>query len=204
MSDPRQADPTRSATTFTAADLTHEQWTRYLRLDADAQRRFLEQRQREAEFAEDFAARPIKWSGHNLSRMLRSTGERPDRVRELRSLLGLLGLGNGPYQGQYPSTNGWFDHGDMWGRNGKPWAIVGHPYELSLWGVDRDAVMAELRSFSGSIGVFVDDRPSYYGFGTHHVRVEVIDLRKPFRNLPSTKATRSAAAAFRRELADLT
>src|SRR3954471_17617490 len=81
-------------------------------------------------FAYEHQVSPIKWSGHNLSRLLRRTGERPERVAEMWALLGALGMGPSL---RWPGVGGVFDHGQMWGRFGQPWCVVGHPY-----GVDAD------------------------------------------------------------------
>ena len=56
------------------------------------------------------------------------------------------------------------------------------------------------RPWRGSAGstVAVDDRPGYYGFGTHHVRVEVREVRRPYEKPPSTRKTRRAARAARK------
>jgi hypothetical protein len=56
------------------------------------------------------------------------------------------------------------------------------------------ALLAELGRFSG-LRVNVDDRPSHYGFGTHHVRVELVEARRPCAVPPSTRKTEAAAVA---------
>src|SRR5262245_31592117 len=105
---------------------------RALRLARRARERELlrEEEARRAEFAAAFGAKRIKWSGQNLSRLLRATGERPERVELARKLLDGAGLKR--FGGSYwPQPYGAFDHGEMWSRDGKPWAIVGHPYQLN-------------------------------------------------------------------------
>ena len=124
-------------------------------------------------FARDFNARPIRWSAHNLARLLRSTGERPDRVAELRAVLGRLGLGDW----RWPEQRGVFDHGELWGRQGRPWAIVGHPYSLDAR--EREALARLAREFPG-LAVAIDDRPSHYGHGSNHVRIEVPNPHRPW------------------------
>src|SRR4051794_19198148 len=79
-------------------------------------------------FAYQHRVGKIKWSGHNLGRLLRLTGERPERIAEMRSILGRLGMG--PYH-RWPCCDGVFDHGEMWGRFGTPWMVVGHPYGIN-------------------------------------------------------------------------
>ena len=45
-------------------------------------------------FAYEFAVSEARWSQHNVSRLLRATGERPPRVAEMRGLLGRVGYGS--------------------------------------------------------------------------------------------------------------
>ena len=124
-------------------------------------------------FAEDFNARPIRWGGWNLARLLRSTGERPARVAELRAALGALGLGDW----RWPEQRGVFDHAEAWGRQGRPWCLVGHPYSLD----DREREeLARLAREFPTLCVSVDDRASHYGFGSHHVRIEVPSPLRPW------------------------
>jgi hypothetical protein len=108
----------------------------------------------------------------------------------MRGILGALGLGDAPWLEQ----GGVFDHGELWSRFGVPSLVTGHPYQI---GDDEAALLAELGRYP-TLRVGVDDRPSYYGFGTHHVRVELPEPRRPFAKPPSTAKTRSAARAARR------
>jgi hypothetical protein len=151
--------------------------------------------QRDA-FAYQFAVSPGKWSQHNVSRLLRATGERPERVAEMRAILGDLGMGDA----RWPCTGGVWDHGQLWSRFSFPWIIVGHPYYIDA---DQRALLADLsRRFPG-LRVGVDDRSSYYGFGTHHVRVELVERRRPWKSYPSTPATRDARRAARKAFAEV-
>lgn len=149
-----------------------------------------------AAFVRKFGAGAIKWSGPNLSRLLRLTGERPKRLREMRSFLSVLGLDCACPR--WLSRGGVFDHGEMWERDGHPWAVVGHPYFLDD---DKRGLLAALARYP-MLRVGVDDRPSYYGFGTHHVRVELAEVRRPFSPFPSTPKTRAAAREARRAFAE--
>jgi hypothetical protein len=149
-----------------------------------------------AHFAYDFRAREINWSAWNLVRLLRLTGERPQRVAEMRAILDGLGLAGASQRSIM--KYGAFDHGTLWGRDGKPWALVGAPYDV-------DSTMrgwfAVLTRYSG-LKVSVDDRPGLHGLGTHHVRVELVEARRPFKLIPSTDKTRQAARAARRAFAE--
>jgi hypothetical protein len=153
-------------------------------------------------FAAESGVRPCKWSGHNVSRLLRATGERPARVDEMWAILGGLGMGNsiGDCR-RWPAPWGVFDHGEMWAREGLPCLIVGHPYQVSCYPGDGRALLAELSRFT-SLRVAVDDRPSYYGHGTHHVRIELAEPRRPFAKPRATAKTRAAARAARAAFAE--
>jgi hypothetical protein len=147
-------------------------------------------------------------SDRNLSLMLGSTGEQPERVAEMRAILSRASQGDPGGRSYYngrtyqPSLGcyGAFDHPTMWRRGRHPVMLVGHPYGLS------DDVAAELdylsRAFAGSLRVTVDAYPSFYGHGTNHVRVELVEVRRPFRKLPSTHKTRAAARAARKAFRD--
>lgn len=149
-----------------------------------------------ADFGRDFGAREIRWSVYNLSRMLRLTGERPARVAEMRELLKILGLAG--ISQRWIGMGGVFDHGVFWGRAGKPWALVGHPYGIND---DERTWLAELARYP-TLRVYVNDRLGYYGFGTDHVRVELPEPRRPSVPFPSTRKTRAAARAARLAFAE--
>jgi hypothetical protein len=145
-------------------------------------------------FAREFGVRPCKWSDHNLARMLRLTGERSARIAEMRRLLDDLGMG---CRG-WIVTGGVFDHGEFWASDRIPRLIVGHPYDI---GKDERSWLGDLSRFT-TIRVSIDDRESYYGFGTHHVRIELTEVRRPFDVLPATRQTRAFARSARKALAE--
>ena len=62
---------------------------------------------------------------------------------------------------------GAFDHGDFWGRDGAPVMMVGAPYTIN----ERERAQLEALAQFSTLHVAVDDRPSIYGSGTHHVRI---------------------------------
>lgn len=150
---------------------------------------------RRAAFALRHQLTPVKWSGRNLTILLRSTGERPQRLDEMRELLGWLGLGESR---TWPGPGGVFDHGEMWARSGRAVALVGHPYQITA---DERVWLAELARYP-TLRVAVDDEPSYYGYRTHHVRVEVIAPCRPFVRGVSSRTTRQAAHRARRAFAE--
>lgn len=143
-------------------------------------------------FAREMEATTIRWSTYNVTRLLRSTGERPERVDEAWGFLMELGMGPDARRA-WPTQSGAFDHGVLWARGGRPWAIVGAPYELSS--AHRFLLETLGRSFP-TIRVAIDDRPSYYGFGTCHVRIEVPEPRRPYCKPLATRATQTIKRQF--------
>jgi hypothetical protein len=147
-------------------------------------------------FAEHFDVTALRWRSDHVTRLLRLTGERPQRVADARAILGDLGMGHG----RSAEIGGVFDHGVLWGRSRTPLMIVGHPYGIDA---DERSWLAELgRCFPG-LTVAVDDRPSYYGSGTNHVRIALAEVRRPFTAPPSTPKTREAARTARNAFADV-
>ena len=146
-----------------------------------------------ANFAWQYGAREANFSSYCLARMLRATGERPSRVAEMKALLCELGLGDP----RWITTGGVFRHGSFWAVAGLPRILVGEPYHLT---VDERAKLATLARFP-VLSISIDDRPSCYGFGTHHVRIEVRHPQKPFKAPRATRATRAYAHAARRAFA---
>jgi hypothetical protein len=141
-------------------------------------------RERLAAFGREFGVTPAKWSTHNLARLLRRTGERPDRIAAARALLDALGMGWG---GRHWSSDWWvFDHGEMWCRRGQPVMVTGAPYDLD----DQEReLLAVLARWSPALRVTVNDRPSPYGWGTHHVRVELATVQSSRRTCTSRRST---------------
>jgi len=133
--------------------------------------------------------------------MLRLTGEPPARVAEMRRILESLGLDDAGCGRPWIAQHGLWDHGELWARSGRPVLLVGHPYELS---VEQATLLVELRRRFRGLRVAVDDRPSHHGFGTRHVRVELVEVRRPFdsRSVPSIRATRAYARAARAAFAE--
>ena len=163
-------------------------------------RRSLEDLERQdrdrAAFAAELGLSEYRWTGSTVSRLLRATGERPARVEEMWAILGALGMG--PSR-SWPSHNGVFDHGTMWGRRGIPLMVVGDPYTIDA---DERALLAGLARHP-TLAVAVDDRLSfYYPGGTHHVRIWVRGPRKPFDRGIATSKTRRAARAARAAFAE--
>jgi hypothetical protein len=142
--------------------------------------------QRDA-FAHDLAVRPMKWSRHDVARLLRLTGARPDRVTEPWALLAALGMGDH----RWACTGGVFDYCELWGSFGQPRLIVGH--RDGVGGRGR-ALLAEPARF-GTLRVSVDDRPGYYGHGTDHIRISLVEPMRPYGAFPSTRKTRAARRA---------
>lgn len=124
-------------------------------------------------FCREFRVREFQWSAHNLARLLNRTGEGPERVKEMKRLVaGLCGGLEGPRWCKTLYRGGAFDHGDFWGRDGVPTMMVGAPYTINEW---EHVELEALARFS-SLRVAVDDRPSLYGSGTHHVRIALAGI----------------------------
>lgn len=128
-----------------------------------------------AAFAREHGASEGQWSAHNLARLLRSTGCRPQYVLRLRQALCTLSL---TPLSDWPAPLGAFDHGTLWFRAGRPWALVGHPYAVSEGEL---ALLRRMADAFDALAVFVDDRPSFYGHETRHIRVEVPRPRPVWR-----------------------
>lgn len=128
---------------------------------AEAFRRELTRR-----FAADFAVSRIRWTELNLTRLTRSAEPDRDAAAELRRLISRL---SGDAQGRWFYNGGVFDRGELWGRRGRPWAIVAHPYQISA---EQQELLDKVASCPG-FTVRVDDRPSHYGPGTRHLRVQL-------------------------------
>lgn len=90
---------------------------------------------------------------HNLGRILRSGGAEASRVSRVLNLIGEHAL-SGP-----------FDHGRVFGRDGVPLLIVGHPYSLER---EDMRLLKSLQSLG--LGVYLGNR-SFYGFDTLQVLV---------------------------------
>lgn len=156
-----------------------------------------EYQSRRQTFIEKFQCREIKWSAYNLVRLLRATGESPERLVIVRRALANLGMGQDWFRNSrsWPNTGGIFDHGEMFSQDGLPRIIVGHPYYISD---EQQLFFHDLNQFT-ALRFYVDDIESYYGFNTHHIRIYLADPRKPYHKLPATPKTRAVAKAFNEE-----
>ncbi len=139
-------------------------------------------------------ARQYAYSAFNVGRLLNATGERPSRIAEMWAILVDLGMNDR----RWVEPCEVFSHGEVWGVDGQPRIILGHPFDISPRQVEW---LGNLGRYP-ALRVGVDDRPSHYGFGTHHVRVELVEPRPKFRVLKSTRKTRAYAHAARRAFAE--
>jgi hypothetical protein len=117
------------------------------------------------EFAERHGVREYKLSLHNVGRLFRSAGASSDQVYAIfgcPSSHGRSRWSEATFSMEFQDA---FDHADLWGRDGKPLILVGHPYS------DRDRHQAVYDAIA-ALGLEVRfDGESYYGHGTRQVLV---------------------------------
>jgi hypothetical protein len=77
--------------------------------------------------------------------------------------------------------------------------LVGHPYGIRP---EARAALAELARTFPTLRISIDDRPGYYVARTNHIRIELVEVRPPFRTPPATGRTRAAARAARKAFAE--
>jgi hypothetical protein len=115
------------------------------------------------EFAARHGVREYKYSTHNLAKLFRSAGASTDQARSVFSSRCHWGPGarwNLFFEGDFSQA---FDHHDLWGRDGKPLMLVGHPYG------DPDQHRAIYDAIA-ALGLDVQfGGESYYGYGTYQV-----------------------------------
>jgi hypothetical protein len=119
------------------------------------------------EFAARHGVREFKFSVRNVGRLFRSAGATADQANPVfRSPRGI---------GRWCDTlfcSGFlraFDHHDLWGRDGQPVMLVGHPYG------DPDDHRDIYDAIAG-LGMTVETGgESYYGHGTYQVLVRQSD-----------------------------
>lgn len=116
------------------------------------------------DFVSRYGVRRFKLGYRTLLTLLKQGGAPPDEIRahlvqRWRANPGQMQLGD------YYGEGAPFDHGELWGRNGIPLFLIGHPYQ-----VNRDAV--ETLAAIGGLGmnVMITDR-SWYRPGTVQVMV---------------------------------
>ena len=124
-------------------------------------------------FADHFGVRPIKWSRHNLTRLLNKTGEPRERILAVRDLIDhRLRMDSAIDQRYLVDCLSVWDHGEMWARDGQPCMMVGHPYHIND---EERALLDELARWSPRLKLSIDDRESYYyPKCTHHIRLELV------------------------------
>ena len=110
--------------------------------------------EREVEFLRAHGVREYKNSHWNVMRLLRSAGADRETCKDVADWIGVYGALDGP-----------FDHGRIFGRDGVPTILVGHPYQLTI--ADQVLIRA-IRSMGFFVGV---NGRSFYGFGTLQVLV---------------------------------
>jgi hypothetical protein len=115
-----------------------------------------------AAFMGRHALKNFKLSGRSLVRMARSAGADGATVAAIR---GRFTYGHGTYlQWSGPTS----DHLEMMGPDGRLLVLVSHPYPEPR----KDCPDLELFRRAGLRVVIEGKDRSWYGFGTHHVRIE--------------------------------
>jgi len=98
----------------------------------------------------------------NLSILLQQGGAPIEEVR--RVLKVYFGVHYGVFL-DYCGKGNPFDHNEMWGRNGTPLYLIGHPYEVD------ESALGTLNAI-GQLGMHVViHAESWYGYGTVQVQV---------------------------------
>ncbi len=114
-----------------------------------------------AEFVERHGVKRFSYRYKNLQALLKQGGAGNAHVK--RVLERYFEACNGMLGNHY-GVGRPFDHVELWGRDGTPAMLVGHPYGIS------DEGLATLEAIRG-LGLVVSDyHPSWYGFGTCQVR----------------------------------
>lgn len=135
-------------------------------------------------FASGHRLREMRFTGRNVNRFLRA-GLGPEAARRFldphrrHGCEAEQGLASDLYLGP-------FDHGECWGRDGRPLVLIGHPYDLRE---SRSALLRRLASLG--LDLLISRTAGWYGFGTLHVRLSV----------PGTLPTLTDAQRFETELA---
>lgn len=154
-----------TATTQTYADQAREYVRRQLRRGSIA-REHADQYVALAIMKDEFAARhgvrEFKFSVRNVGRLLRSAGASADLANPVyRSPRGLRWC-DALFRSEFLMA---FDHRDLWGRDGLPTMMVGHPY-------DETEQHRDIYDAIRSLGLVVETGgESYYGYGTYQVLV---------------------------------
>lgn len=115
------------------------------------------------EFAAKHGVKKYKTSMRNVGLLFRSAGSESASIRSLfRARNSFGGWSDTCFSGEFWRA---FDHPDIWGRDGKPVMLVGHPYGSPD---DHKAVYNAIRALGLEVRT---DGESYYGHGTYQVLV---------------------------------
>ncbi len=114
-----------------------------------------------AEFVDRHGVKPFKIRYRNLLRLFKQGGgdecAKEVLVRYFKAAGGWLG--------NYHGLGEAFDHMELWGRDGVPLFLIGHPYGI------RDEARKTLDAIKTTGLVVSDYHPSWYGYETVQVRV---------------------------------
>jgi hypothetical protein len=110
-----------------------------------------------AAFAAKYDVKPFRFTARNIARIFRSGEALQNHSRPLAEWIAMSGGGCG----SCPP----FDHGEVWGKDGRPTILVGHPCELDH---DSEIMVRTIKRFGLEVRT---EGESYYGFGTRQVLV---------------------------------
>ncbi len=120
--------------------------------------------QRLAQFVDRYVVRKFEHSHTNLLKLFSQGGL---SLGDIRKHLREFWFADFSDEFSRPSSarGGPFDHVEVWGRDGTPLFLVGHPYDISK---EASETLDAIRRLG--MTVLVDDN-GWYGFGTKHIRV---------------------------------
>jgi hypothetical protein len=127
-------------------------------------------------FRSEFGLRPAAWTSPNYKKFLDNVSRGNSAVRAaVKGTLASLGLQVKAGTGLVPDEGGIFVESEFWSKDDFITTLVAHPVRITNENLIR---LKELSIIDG-VDVKIDDRESYGGHGSHHVRISVAGLKSP-------------------------
>lgn len=130
-------------------------------------------------FVRAYGVKPFKHGPHNVGKLFRQGSTYKAARDGVRAVFGLEYRANF-FHSDY-GVGDLFDHVEMWGRDGTPLFLIGHPYGRSSASFVTDdgrsalgqdgAAVARGLAMAGAFGWFNPRPSSWYGHGTHQILV---------------------------------